>query len=88
MIEYQGHVSREGDSQGHYICDIKDRLTGRWFRTNDNKIPIPIEIKEVSDLAYVIQYQKSSRCLTCEDEFWLNRVKFDKREDVSFKLKI
>ena len=57
VIEYQGHVSRQGDSEGHYICDIKDRLTG-WFRTNDNKVPIPIEFEEVSDLAYVILYRK------------------------------
>ena len=58
IVEYQGRVRRTGDSAGHYICDIKDRASKKWYRTNDNKIPIPIEVDEVSRFAYVIMYKK------------------------------
>ena len=58
VIEYQGHVSSQGESAGHYICDIKERLTKRWFRTNDNEKPISIDEDRVSQLAYVILYKK------------------------------
>ena len=58
IIEYQGSVRSTGESDGHYICDIKDRLSKKWFRTNDNNNPIPIELDEVSKFAYVILYKK------------------------------
>ena len=58
VIEYQGNISKQGDSAGHYICDIKEKQTGCWFRTNDNRNPIPIDIEEVSKLAYVILYRQ------------------------------
>ena len=58
IVEYQGSVRNTGDSAGHYICDIKDRASKKWYRTNDNKTPIPIEIDEVSRFAYVIMYRK------------------------------
>ena len=54
IIEFQGHVSCQGD----YICNIKHRLTESWFRTNDNRIPVPIEPDIVSNLANVILYRK------------------------------
>ena len=58
IIEFQGHVSSQGDSAGHYICDIKHRSTESWFRTNDKNTPEPIEPDNVSNLANVILYRK------------------------------
>ena len=60
VIEFQGTVSSQGNSNGHYICDIKDKLSNRWFRTNDNKIPMSITIESVSQAAYVILYKRST----------------------------
>ena len=57
IIEFQGSLRSSGESQGHYICDIKDHSTNRWFRTNDNNNPIPIDIEDVSKYAYVILYR-------------------------------
>ena len=58
IIEYQGSVQTTGESDGHYICDIKDKSEGTWFRTNDNKDPLPIEPENVSKCAYVILYKQ------------------------------
>ena len=60
VIEFQGTVNSQGNSNGHYICDIKDRLSDKWFKTNDNKIPIPIRVSSVSKEAYVILYKRSN----------------------------
>ena len=58
MIEFQGSVNSSGRSEGHYICDIKERSTQQWFRTNDNNLPVPIEVEDVSQMGYVILYRK------------------------------
>ena len=58
VIEFQGSVSSSGHSQGHYICDIKERSTQQWFRTNDNNDPVSIEVDDVSQMGYVILYRK------------------------------
>ena len=58
IIEYQGSVRATGESDGHYICDIKDKTEGTWFRTNDNKDPIPIKLEDVSKCAYVVLYKQ------------------------------
>ena len=58
IIEYHGSVHTRGESDGHYICDVKDKSEGTWFRTNDNKDPIPIEPEDVSKCAYVILYKQ------------------------------
>ena len=47
-----------GESDGHYICDIKEKSTGSWFRTNDNYEPQYIEEVDVTKKAYVILYRK------------------------------
>jgi uncharacterized UBP type Zn finger protein len=60
VIEYQGSVRGTGESQGHYICDVKDKSSQMWFRTNDNNVPIPISLEDVSKCAYVILYRKTS----------------------------
>ena len=58
VIEYQGTLSRAGDSQGHYICDIKDNDSKQWFRTNDNHTPVHIETSEVSKKAYAVLFKR------------------------------
>ena len=45
-------------SDGHYIYDIKDKVSGMWFRTNDNNDPVQIEVASVSASAYVVLYKK------------------------------
>ena len=47
-----------GESNGHYICDIKEKSTGLWFKTNDNLEPRQIGIENVTKNAYVILYRK------------------------------
>ena len=54
VIEYKGSINNYGESQGHYLCDIKDKVTKVWFRTNDNAIPIPISISDVSQYGYIV----------------------------------
>ena len=58
VIEYQGRVATSGQSAGHYICDVKEKSTGTWFRTNDNKDPVQIDHQNVSACAYVVLYRK------------------------------
>ena len=53
-----GSLTSAGDSGGHYKCDIKEQSSGRWFRTNDNNDPIPIEDEDISKSAYVVLYKK------------------------------
>ena len=48
MIEYKGQLSRDGASQGHYTCDVKDKASKTWFRTNDDCDPIKLKMPEVS----------------------------------------
>ena len=58
IIEFQGTVTVTGESNGHYICDIKEKSTGLWFKTNDNLEPRQIGIENVTKNAYVILYRK------------------------------
>ena len=58
VIEYRGSVTARGHSEGHYICDVKDKFTTKWFRTNDNNLPIEISIQDVSTCSYVVLYKK------------------------------
>ena len=58
MLEFRGSINSSGESQGHYICDVQDKTSTSWFRTNDNRIPVPIEPDIVSNLANVILYRK------------------------------
>ena len=58
VIEFKGSLSRTGESQGHYICDLKDKMTNMWFRTNDNCDPIPIRTEDVSQYEYVVLYKR------------------------------
>ena len=58
IVEHQGQLSQDGETQGHYICDLEDKETLKWFRTNDNQIPILIELISVTQNPVVILYKK------------------------------
>jgi hypothetical protein len=58
IVEHQGHLYQDGETQGHYICDLEDEETLKWFRTNDNQIPIPIELESITKNPVVILYKK------------------------------
>ena len=58
LVEHQGHLSQDGGTQGHYICDLEDKETLQWFRTNDNQNPVQIELKSVTQKPVVILYKK------------------------------
>ena len=55
VIEYRGRVNLTGDSEGHYLCDVKNKETNLWFRTNDDSLPIPVNINDVSQNGYVVR---------------------------------
>ena len=57
IVENKGSVRRTGASVGHYVCDVKDKLSQQWFKTNDNKNPINIGLDDVSKHAYVVLYK-------------------------------
>ena len=51
-------MTRDGEGQGHYICDVKCSQKHQWFRTNDNEDPVRIEADDVSQQGVVILYKK------------------------------
>ena len=59
VIEFRGRLSRNGESRGHYICDVNDKHTRTWFRTNDNCHPIQLELSDVSQNGYVVLYKRT-----------------------------
>ena len=58
VIEFKGIVTKTGQSNGHYICDVKDADTKTWFRTNDDNDPIEIPVSSVSKRGYVVLYKR------------------------------
>ena len=58
IIEYVGSLSRTGQSHGHYICDVKEKKSKIWFRTNDDQYPIQLPLSEVSQNGYVVLYKR------------------------------
>ena len=54
VIEFDGRLNTSGQSAGHYTCDIKERMSNMWFRTNDEQEPISIQVADVSKYAYVV----------------------------------
>ena len=43
VIEHMGRITDRKTSEGHYICDVKDKKSDKWHRTNDSKIPVMID---------------------------------------------
>ena len=58
VIEFKGTLSPNGDSHGHYLCDIKDKITNSWYRTSDEIKPIPIAETDVSKFGYVVLFKR------------------------------
>ena len=58
VIEFKGIITSRGESQGHYICDVKDVSTNMWYRTDDNVDPIQLQEINVSKQGYVILYKR------------------------------
>ena len=59
VIEFNGTLSPSCDSNGHYLCDIKDKSTDSWFRTSDENQPTSIQNSEVSKFRYVVLYKRA-----------------------------
>ena len=58
VIEFKGTLNNDGESQGHYLCDVKDKISNQWFRTNDSSDPIYIRSSDVSQFGYVVLYKR------------------------------
>ena len=59
VIEHRGILATNDEGRGHYICDIKHKETGQWYRTNDDCLPKVITENEVSKLGYIILLERS-----------------------------
>ena len=59
-LEFRGSIDHSGESHGHYICDVQDKTTNSWFRTNDNSYPVPIQPDAVTKKAYVVLLKRSN----------------------------
>ena len=58
IIEHQGQMTKKGEGQGHYICDIRNKEDQLWYRTNDNHNPVPISINNVTKHPVVVLFKK------------------------------
>ena len=58
LVEHQGQMSSDGETEGHYICDLQDKESLTWFRTNDNQTPIAISLDCVTQTPVVVLYKK------------------------------
>ena len=58
VIQHMGRLSSSGESGGHYVCDVKDKISNRWFRTNDDCTPIQIRTSDVSKNGYVVLFKR------------------------------
>ena len=58
VIEHRGSMTRDGEGQGHYICDVKSNISKTWHRTNDNNDPISISRGCVTKNGVVILYKQ------------------------------
>ena len=54
VIEHFGRITDRKRSEGHYICDVKDKKSDKWHRTNDSKMPVMIKISDVTKQGYVV----------------------------------
>ena len=60
VVVFSGRVDNFGNSHGHYTCDVKDKESNAWFRTNDSTDPVSIEVEDVSKIPYVVLYKRIS----------------------------
>ena len=59
MVDFKGKLTRDGQSAGHYTCDVYVKEFDEWFRTNDNSLPIMIPTDDVSKHGYVVLFEKT-----------------------------
>ena len=59
VIEYIGRLSPTGESDGHYVCDIKQNTSNFWFRTNDDSSPAQKSSSDVSQNGYVVLFKRT-----------------------------
>ena len=57
IIEHSGIMDNQGETRGHYVCDVKTK-NKIWFHTDDNNTPKKIDRKKVTKTAAVILYAK------------------------------
>ena len=57
IIAHAGEIKSTGESTGHYICDVKEKYSNSWFRTNDSNIPYQINDRDVTKDAYIVLYK-------------------------------
>ena len=57
VIEHSGFMRGDGETRGHYTCDVKAK-DGSWYKTSDNNEPRKITSNQVSKKASVILYLK------------------------------
>ena len=58
VIQHEGDIAKDGETQGHYICDIKWKCSSTWYRTNDNLIPMSISVQDVTKKGVIILYKR------------------------------
>ena len=56
VVEHEGRVTKSGNSEGHYVCDVKNEEN--WYKTNDESIPKLIPKNKVTKYGYVILYKR------------------------------
>ena len=47
LVEFQGTSTKDGVSQGHYVCDVNNK--DFWFKTNYGRFPEKIRAEKVSE---------------------------------------
>ena len=57
IISHHGQMTTDGEGQGHYTCDVRTK-DGRWYKTNDNEVPITISKRKLSKYGAVVLYSK------------------------------
>ena len=59
VIEKRDGLIAVGDSStGHYICDVKEKTTGLWLRTDDDKPIRKLSFSEVSKSGFIVMYKR------------------------------
>ena len=60
VIEFDGRLTASGQSGGHYTCDIKERMSNLWYKTNDEQEPTQIQVTDVSKYAYAVLFKRKT----------------------------
>ena len=58
IIHHTGEVLYN-TTVGHYLTDVHEKLTNKWFRTSDDQPPIEIKETELTEMGYIFLYQRA-----------------------------